>query len=323
MNTDNYIIHIALAANHRYLPGLRATITSILLSCKSKDRLMFHVFAEGLSSEDCEVVRATAGKFGVVQNIDFVHPDMEPIKKLFKPYKGSHAAFLRLYLCEFLQDVDWIVYADVDILWFRDVCELWDERNDDVSVLWSKDLPSIREGAGRNPYWGHLVDESRYACSGVMLMNLKKMRETDFVHKCSDFVAKFGTPGFVDQDIMNCVCRDDSKLLDQRWDCMMPDIKAPKGVVLHFNGIGSLFNGPYESWLPHYNIWFAFYFAKILGQRFELQFKKRLVFFLASLIFPYRPIIKFFVWPFGLHRVDNIQRTLFFAWLRRKLKKVV
>ena len=39
------------------------------------------------------------------------------IKSLFEPYNGSHAPFLRLFLCEYL-DVDWVVYADVDTLWF-------------------------------------------------------------------------------------------------------------------------------------------------------------------------------------------------------------
>ena len=317
-------VHIALAANHRYLPGLEATLASMLLSAKRKDRLVFHVFADGLSEEDCNAVKAVAERYGLREPIDFIHPDMEPLKKLFAPYKGSHAAFLRLYLCEFFKELDWIVYSDVDILWYRDVCELWEERDDSVSVLWSADCPSIQQGVcrGGKDAWRWAIEPAKYACSGVMLMNLRRMREVGFIRQCADFALKWGTPGFVDQDIINHVCRNDAKLLDQRWDCMMPDKAAPSGVVVHCNGVGALFNGPYESWRPNYVIWFEFYFKRILGKEYRLSLTKRALIFLMSLVYPYRALAKFLTLPFGIERTDQLQRTLFFAWLRRRLPRV-
>ena len=98
-NSEN--VHVALAANHRYLPGLLATVASLALSSKQKDRIALHVFADGLSEEDCEEVSKISSKYGLTHPIDFIHPDMEPLRKLFAPYKGSHATFFRIYLCEF------------------------------------------------------------------------------------------------------------------------------------------------------------------------------------------------------------------------------
>ena len=45
-------VHIALAADHRYLPGLLATLASMVLSASDKSRLRFHILADGLTDED-------------------------------------------------------------------------------------------------------------------------------------------------------------------------------------------------------------------------------------------------------------------------------
>ncbi len=52
MTALNNIVHIALAANHRYLPGLEATLSSIIASASDRSALQFHVFSEGLYDED-------------------------------------------------------------------------------------------------------------------------------------------------------------------------------------------------------------------------------------------------------------------------------
>lgn len=313
------IVSIALAANHRYLPGLMATMASLILSASDRGRLHFHVFADGLTEDDCQDVADLARRLGAVIPVEFHHPDMTRIQSLFKPYNGSHAAFLRLFFCEFLQE-ERIVYSDVDVLWFRDVCELWQEKGEDVSLAWCRDLPSIARGVKEySVRWNPAFDETRYACSGVMLMNLKRMRETDFVDKCVDFSKRWGTPPFVDQDILNFVCFDDARILPQYWDLMMPDRRAADGGVVHFNGVGRMFNGPMIGWRPLYWLWYRFYYDIVLEEREKRvcgRFKS-LVFWLLGSIYPDRRLVRLFTWPFRPQVTDQIQRQLFFAWLWR------
>ena len=313
------IVSIALAANHRYLPGLMATMASLILSASDRGRLRFHVFADGLTEDDCQDVAELARRLGAVIPVEFHHPDMTRIQSLFKPYNGSHAAFLRLFFCEFLQE-ERIVYSDVDVLWFRDVCELWRESCDDVSLAWCRDLPSIARGVkDYSLRWNPSFDETRYACSGVMLMNLKRMRETGFVDKCVDFAKRWGTPFFVDQDILNFVCFDDARILSQCWDLMMPDRRAADGGVVHFNGVGRMFNGPMIGWRPLYWLWYRFYYDIVLEGREKRvcgRFKS-LVFWLLGSIYPDRRLVRLFTWPFRPQVTDQIQRQLFFAWLWR------
>ena len=317
------IVYIALAADHRYLPGLQATLASMILCSRGKDRLCFHVLADGLTEDDKISVSELAVHCGATRSVEFLSPDMRRIRNSFSSYKGSYAAFLRLFLSDFLPDLDWIIYADVDTLWFRDPCDLWEERDDGVCVLWSPDCPSIAEGVRQysmrfNPQF----DVDRYACSGVVLMNLRRMRESGFVAKCEAFVAKWGTPFFVDQDILNTVCSDDAKLLDRRWDCMMPDRGAADGVVIHCNGIGGKFDVPMKGWRPSYYVWYRFYADVILRtpSRAAASRLRRLLFWILGFIYPPHRIISFLFRGLHPQRRDQIERTLFFAWLWRHAK---
>lgn len=316
-------VHVALAADHRYLPGLQATLASMVLASRTPDRLAFHVLADGLSAADEASVCALAARCGLRRAVDFVRPDMGPVRSAFEPYKGSHAAFLRLFLPEFFPELDWVLYADVDTLWFRDPCDLWNERDQSVSLLWSPDCPSIAEGVREyslrfNPRF----DVARYACSGVVLMNLERMRETGFVAKCKAFAAKWGTPFFVDQDILNTVCFDDAKLLDRRWDCMMPDRGAVDAVVLHCNGLGGKFDVPMRPWRPSWYVWYRFYADVVLSEpgRPAASRLRRFLFWSLGFFYPNRAVVRFVCRPFHPQRSDQLERTLFFAWLWRRAK---
>lgn len=311
-------IHIVLGANHRYMPGLLVTMSSITHSASEKNRLFFHVLSDGLSYDDKETILSMARESSIPPPV-FIEPDMSEIRKNFSAYKGSHTAFIRLFICD-LMDLNWILYTDVDTLWMRDVSELWSLRDPSVSLLWCKDLPSICQGVKQYSSWAPDLDVQTYACSGVMLMNLKRLRENDFPRKCIQFVEKWGTPFFVDQDILNSLCLNDAKLLPQYWDCMMPTKEAVNGLVYHFNGIGSMFNGQFSGWRPLYYPWFRYYYDTILKmpRKPVCGFFKRFVFWLLGSFYPSRRLISIFFSRTDL--IDSFQRQFFFAWLWRHRK---
>ena len=316
------LVHVALASNRRYLPGLRATVVSMIRAASEPERLRFHVFSDGLTEEDQIGLRQLAARFGYCVPLDFRVPDMKPLEAAFRAYNGSYTTFLRLYFPEFLCDLDWVLWTDVDVLWFRDPLKFWAERDETVSVVWSPDIPSTRKAARKQfVKWRPGGDMSRYACAGVMLMNLRKMRETGFVQKCAAFVARWGSPIFADQDVLNEICHDDAKLADARWDLLYPIDDIGDGVVIHFNGIGPKFNDATFSGLsPLYEIWFRYVSAVVLGQGTTQVCGgwTRAYFAALALVYPLHRFIAFFTDPIQPWCSDFIQRTLLFAWLRRK-----
>ena len=316
------LIHIAMASNRRYLPGLRATTVSLIKAASEPQRLVFHVFSDGLTEDDKNSLEDLAKRFGYERRFDFRMPDMSRLTGAFRAYNGSYTTFLRLFFPEFLADIDWVLWTDVDVLWFRDPVKLWNERDEMVSVVWGPDIPSTRKAARKqSKKWRSDFDMQQYACAGVMLMNLRKMRELGFVEKSICFVEKWGSPIFADQDVINEVCYGDSKIVDSRWNLLYPVSSIADGVVVHFNGIGPKFNdASYSGMMPLYEIWFRFVRQVIDGYKGEhvCPLWKRATFTAISMLYPVRRIIAFFTDPIHPWCSDFIQRTLLFCWLRRK-----
>ena len=308
-------VHIALASDRRYLPGLKATLVSMIIAAKEKAALRFHIFTDSNQEE----LQLLAKRFGYTEDIDFRDSNLEILKNRFNKYNDSHVACLRLLLPELMNDIDWIIWSDVDTIWLRDPAELWSQRDDDYSILWSRDLPSIAHDIKQYSVWNPLMDERKYGCSGVVLMNLNKLRKTSFVDQCFEFVKKWGSPPFPDQDILNYLCYDNAKFVDDRWDLLNPNRNYQDGVVLHFNGCGKYFNDKeYDGWRPLYEIWFRYYRQVIEGRTNESIWPiwKRWMFNLIG--FAYLPRWVFAWLPICGQRIDGLHRTQFFAWLRQK-----
>ena len=90
-------IDIALASNHNYVRGLKATFVSMINAARNKRMLRFHVFDDGLTVEDKKELVDLGLHFGYDVPIDYCVPEMESLKKMFKSYRGGHTAFLRLF----------------------------------------------------------------------------------------------------------------------------------------------------------------------------------------------------------------------------------
>lgn len=240
-------VHIALVANDRYRPGLECTKASMIRACATPDRLVFH-------------------EYGDVDMARFLN------RVELRDFNGSKLPYLRLFLPELLPECDWVIYSDVDTLWFKDPCELWNERDDSVSICWVKDLDVCSMDFNRwikslqPPVTNHQSPISNYACSGIALINLKKWRETNFTDRAVQFLKTYGCPPYADQDVMNGLLSDGSKLVSADWDTMIPPyFRRP--CVCHITGIGRCFLGTdhYDGSVPQYIFWFNYWRQTVLG----------------------------------------------------------
>lgn len=225
-------IHVVLAADANYAPGLKVTRESLRRSCSRPGRIVWHVFDE----------TALNGLAGL---------------EAFGHYNTSRMPYLRLFLPEILPDVDWVVYSDVDVIWNRDVCELAGLFDASVAIQWVRDFAStVREVRPWLRKAGADVDETRYACSGVCLMNLKKMRATRLGARATDLVRRFGTPPYADQDLLNALYSRDCGFLPDHWDVLrgLRDWRTP--AVYHLTGVGRHFHDAVPPvYPPQYQLW--------------------------------------------------------------------
>jgi len=218
-------VHIVLAADANYRNGLEVTRRSMRASCATPARLVFHVFTEeDLASLD---VACFAGW-----------------------NNGSKMTYLRLFLPQLL-DCARVIYSDVDTVWTRDVCELWDATAAGpaaaCALAWVPDFDSTAQG------------RTNYGCAGVMMLNLARLRTVDLIGRARAYVAAHGTPRFVDQGLLNILLGDEAHLLPGEWNVMgdwrrLPPPGTP--CVYHVTGIGLHFRDTPIAWPPQDVLWF-------------------------------------------------------------------
>ena len=216
-------IHIVLASDANYLPGLEVTHASIVRSCRTPERIVWHVFRED------DLAKLDVSAFAAWNC-------------------GSKMTYLRLFLPDLLPDVDRALYTDVDTVWNRDVCGLWDDvvSRDSPAIWWVKDFRSI-------------ATHGNYGCAGVCVMNLAKLRDFRLPQKAIDYVRAHGTPPFVDQDILNILLKDDCAILPSVWNAMGDSSNLPKAdepCVYHLTGVGRHFHDRTPPiYPPQYLLW--------------------------------------------------------------------
>lgn len=122
----------------------------------------------------------------------------------------SSGAYLRLELPGLLKDVDKIIYMDIDTLVQRSLLPMWETDMQDYLLAGVRAAVNISdkwEWNSDRPYWHMLADmKGRYVNSGVLLMNLRKMREEGLKAKW-DELAKIKMY-YQDQDMLNITCKD-------------------------------------------------------------------------------------------------------------------
>lgn len=102
--------------------------------------------------------------------------------------------FLRLFADKIEELPDKILYLDTDIVCYKDIKELYDTNIDNYEFAAAKD------------YFGMWFIDRKYINSGVLLMNLKKMRENNSLNNCRKMCMekKMLLP---DQTALNEVCK--------------------------------------------------------------------------------------------------------------------
>ncbi|MFL5895587.1 MAG: glycosyltransferase family 8 protein, partial [Thermoleophilaceae bacterium] len=129
----------------------------------------------------------------------------------------TEAMWYRIFLSELLPDVERVLYLDADTL-----------AMDDLRPLWETELRGFALAAVTNVwepwnlgYPAALGLRRPYFNSGVLLMNLNRMRELDADARVADYaLANRDSLTWPDQDALNVVLGDERVELYPRWNCM-------------------------------------------------------------------------------------------------------
>ncbi len=124
----------------------------------------------------------------------------------------------RLLLPELLPDSDRCVYIDGDIIVTGDMASVFDIDISDHYFGAVRDIEAMPY-ISKFDYSCDRPDPSGYVNSGMLYMNLKKMRQDDLVSKFLELSKE--RLFFGDQDILNIVCKDNIKFLELKYNVLV------------------------------------------------------------------------------------------------------
>lgn len=192
------MINVAIAPDDNYIIPASVVLTS-LLENKKDDICVFVLYIRGnLNENNKNALLEIANRY--ISQLHFLEVAPEEFS-IYPILRHGLSAYLRLYLPRLVTELEKIIYLDCDIVVDHNLDELY---NLDVSNyffaavtdLWTLDktyLMSIGYSFNRP-----------YINTGVVVMNLEKMRQLPLVDMIRDYLSKhINAIRFSDQDIIN------------------------------------------------------------------------------------------------------------------------
>lgn len=210
------IVPIVFATNDHYAPYLFVALMSLIENASIDSFYDVYIFYDCLSQQYRINLKNLASNW---KNVRITCVDVS--KKLKKEFYYSRAhyskeMYYRLLIAEILYQYDKVLYLDCDLIVCRDVADLYrQDINDNV-------LGAVFNLCDQNMEWYvkkelHL-DNTRYFNSGVLLINTSLFIEKGIKNQCIEKLRDGKKLACPDQDVLNMVCQENTKLLDDRWN---------------------------------------------------------------------------------------------------------
>ena len=269
-NTEVNKIPIAMATDNNYVYPTIVAMTSMLENKKESTYLDFHIMISG------QVSRENRNRLTKLKRIyKGCSVELIDMKNSFDStyIVSSHitkATYYRLLLPSILSDYDKILYLDGDIIVRKD---LWGMYNTDLKGKYIgavKDVYHQMYGGSDYAYKLGVKSTKQYINAGILVMNLKKIREDNMEKKFNDFIPKLEPRklNYNDQDVLNATCYDKIKFISPEYNAIefMMFINDSRGIynnqewkrartdpaIIHYAGSSKPWNGCncrfYDEW---------------------------------------------------------------------------
>ncbi|MBQ8261051.1 MAG: hypothetical protein IJZ00_02085 [Lachnospiraceae bacterium] len=218
------INHVVYVTDEYYVMPTCVSIQSIIENNITNSQFLVHIIAVEISEESEKKIKKLSDK-RVAISIQHVTEKYDGLylNCLSNGIHVSKAALCKFDLPVILSDIDRVLYSDSDIIFNKDITPFFSVNIDtcyiaavdDMGDEYTDGVSKLASRIGR--------DELRYFNSGIMYMNLEKMRKDDVSSKLKKY-KKEGINFFVDQDSFNAVIGKDRISLSYQYNFRMPVI---------------------------------------------------------------------------------------------------
>ena len=238
-------INLFFAIDDNYCPFLSSAVHSILKNANKEYRYDIYVLHNGINENNQDIIKAQIMNDASIEFVDMLKfismkekLDVLADKLVTRDYY-TKTTYYRLFIPNMFPNLDKALYLDVDIIVPGDISELY---NTDLGDNLVGAVPDM--AVQNTPVFIDYVENAlgvkaeKYFNAGILLMNLKEMREWNFEEKFIELLGKYSFRVAQDQDYLNVICKGHVVFIDETWNEMpLPvEIERPaKPSLIHYN----------------------------------------------------------------------------------------
>ena len=237
----NNTIPVVFTIDNNYVKQLATVIVSILKNSSKDTAFDFIIFSKDITDKNKKLLTELKN-FNQNINLRFFNLtkklkqfNLESFMSRRENYTYiSVETYFRFFIPELIPEYDKILYLDSDILVLDDLTKLYDEDITDYcagvvqdtilevflenEAIKTKTLPERTYTA----YFKEKLHKKnlKYFNAGVLLLNLKKLRDNNITELLWKFAEQESPLEFQDQDVLNAVLDCKVKYLDHRWNVL-------------------------------------------------------------------------------------------------------
>jgi len=225
-------VHVACCFDQKMELPFLVLASSLKRHLKGDRKVVVHAFhSDPIARDLAHIVGLNSATFELrLRRIENRFHDVH-----ISPSRVTAATLLRFLLPSVLKDIDRVVYLDSDLVVLKDITTLYDTNLLGLPLAACLDFwltgappfapPIVGWGVGEwHKFLREIVrldDCKAYFNAGVMVMDLKRFRNTGLIHAAEKFLEQTSYKTvFADQDALNHVINGAFVRLDSRWNIL-------------------------------------------------------------------------------------------------------
>ena len=201
-------MNIGYISSDKYAPYLGVSLFSLLDHNRDADEINVYIFDVSISDINKKHIETIVDKYA--RSVTFVskNDEMEKIveEEGLSAFCGTSSTYVKIFPELFFEGVDRILMIDCDTIINSSLQELYDT---DLRDRYVGAVPEITAYYFSSEYKEIIHRNQFYYNTGVLLWNLKKMRDDNFHQRLIDAFNSFGKPlKLADQSLLNLTIDD-------------------------------------------------------------------------------------------------------------------
>jgi len=201
-------IHLSISLNHNYLYTCIVYLTSLLNNRNKSTFYIIHILIDNsIGKESMSKIDKIIKKFGE-QHVELKYYNLEGDFKGATTIFFPLTAYYRISLPSILPYIDKIIYTDLDTINLADLSEMYNiefkEKMYFCATLDYKYMINEIKKFG--------ININKYINSGILLINLKEIRNDGIEKKIREFISTHKLL-YADQTAINAVCNNNIQIL--------------------------------------------------------------------------------------------------------------